>query len=65
MEDLASLIRIILRQRVRIFEQFHVLRHIVTAFSQMFGIPFASFGGEKIAAIDVDGAGEPGVIFPP
>jgi hypothetical protein len=57
--DLVSLIRIKFCQRVRVFEQFHVLRHIVTALLQIFGVPLASLSGKKIAAIDVNGARQP------
>src|SRR5215467_12306199 len=56
---LASLLRIELRQRVRVLEQLQVLRHVVAGFLQAFRVPLAALGGEKVAAIDVDGAGQP------
>src|SRR4030081_779858 len=47
-----------LEGRVRLLEQAHVLLQIVAPFAQCLRIPFAG-DREKVAAIDVNGAGQP------
>src|SRR5947209_4814159 len=45
--------------RVRLLEKAHVLLQIVAPLMQCLGVPFAAADGEEVAAIDVNGAGQP------
>src|SRR5437016_5101216 len=47
------------KSRVRFLEEAHVLLQIIAPFVQRLGVPFAAADGKKVAAIDMNGAGQP------